>query len=261
MDAKNDLLLTILSKSDAVFWPVRRWDLPGTPTTFCEMRRQFQLTGVAWTSGASGDRQRKAEQRRLESLARAGDVELFRTKTRTVGVKLSAKTDDRLRRRIGVADYRHSLQFLDWLYALRGDLDGFDYDNGLPWSTEVTLSGIRWGDNANRGYYVLLTEDMFPLLQRGLVLSNCSGQGHCSYGLTTEGWTLAEKRIQTGKAATSFPPAPPKPGNSELNERYGDLRMAEIQRIEQTKPADPRDLGMIPLSVSLPLRRFEIQKT
>jgi hypothetical protein len=264
MDSRDETLLAILAKTDAVFWPIRNHDTPGR-RAFYERRRAFLSAGLPWASGAASEAGRKAAQRELDALRAEGLVKTYNPRgARTLGVRLTGTADDCLRRKLGLATYADALGFLDELYRRREDPDGFDgigtgTGGGLPWSSEQALTGIRWGDNDKRVYYVLLTEDLLPLLWRGLVESNSSVQGHVWYGLTAEGYELAAGRDETGEACLDYPPPLPEPGDDEAFAFYHDRRREEIDAIESATPKDTRDLGDIPLPVCPILRRWRKQ--
>jgi len=262
MNDRNEILLSILAKADAVFWPIRNHDTPGR-TLFYERRRVFLSAGVPWASGAASEAGRKAAQRELDALRGEGLVKAYNPRgARTLGVRLTGSADDDLRRMIGLATYADALGFLDELYRRRHDPDGFDgIGTGAggkpPWSSEEALTGIRWGDNDNRGYYVLLTYDLYPLLWRGLVKSNSSVRGHVWYGLTAKGYELARRRDEAAQATGEHPPVPPEPGDEDAFDFYHDRRMEEIDAIECGTPKDSRDLGDIPLPVCPTLRKWQ----
>jgi hypothetical protein len=67
----NETMLTILAKTDAAFWPVRKNDVPGR-VLFYERRWAFLTAGLPWASGKMSEAGRKAAQRDLEALADAG---------------------------------------------------------------------------------------------------------------------------------------------------------------------------------------------
>lgn len=262
MTKRDEQLLTILARTDAIFWPIRKHDVPGH-VLFCERRWGFPMAGVPWASGALTEGTRKIAQRELEDLASAKLVVTFKPRAaRTLGVKLTDEADDALRRRIGMATYADALPILDELFRLRDDGDGCDglgcgRPGGLPWASEQRLTGVRWGDNANRGHYVLLTEDLFPLLWRGLVASNSSVQGHVWYAPTAAGYELAQERAAAG-LAQDYPPPPPEAGDVGAYDFYHGLRQAEIAAIEAGRPAALNEIGDIPLPVCPILRKWYV---
>jgi hypothetical protein len=272
MDKDSRILLTILAKTDAFFWPIRNHQVPGR-VLFYERRRDFLSSGIPWRSGATSERARKGSQRELEALAAGGLVTLYNPRGgRVCGVRLTPVTDDTLRRQIGLADYAAALPGLDELYRRRDDPEGFDglgcglpagrrgREAGLPWTSEESLTGIRWGDNEKRQAYCLLTEKFFPLLWRGLVKSNASVQGHVWYGLTTAGYELAQQRAASGQATAKFPPPVPD-GDPDAYEFYHAARIREVRAIEAGRPENASELGDIPLPVCPALRQFLLEKT
>ncbi len=256
MEKRDEQLLTILAKTDAVFWPIRKHDVPGR-VLFYERRWAFPTAGVTWASGAVSEAGRKAAQRDLEALLSAKLVKTYNPRGgRTLGVRLTEAADDTMRRMIGLATYADSLPFLDELYCRLDDGDGCNF-LGRPWTSEESLTGVRWGDNDNRGYYVLLTEDLYPLLWRGLVESNASIQGHVWYGLTAAGYELARERAEDGQASRDYPPPPPAEGDEEAFDFYHDARMQDVKALEAGEPRDSRELGAIPMPVCPVLRKWQ----
>jgi hypothetical protein len=256
MDRRDELLLTILAKTDAVFWPIRKHDVPGR-VLFYERRWAFPTAGVPWASGAVSEAGRKAAQRELEGLQSARLVKTYNPRGgRTLGVRLTEGADDAMRRMIGLATYADSLPFLDELYRRLADGDGCNF-LGRPWTSEESLTGVRWGDNDNRGYYVLLTQDLYPLLWRGLAESNASSQGHVWYGLTAAGYELARERDEDEQASREYPPPPPEEGDEEAFDFYHDARIEDVKTLEAGSPKDPREIGQIPMPVCPVLRQWE----
>jgi hypothetical protein len=255
MKANDEILLTILAKTDAAFWPIRNHDCPGR-VLFYERRWGFLTAGLPWASGAASDAGRKAAQRDLEKLAAPGKVLTYKPRgVRTLGVRLSEKADDAMRRMIGLATYADALPLLDELHRRLTDGDGCD-EGGRPWTSEQSLTGVKWGDNERRGYYVLLTEDAYPLLWRGLVESNASMQGHVWYGLTAAGLALAQERDRAG-AAQEWPPSEPADGEEGASDFYLATRRAEIAAIEAGSPEDKNEIGGIPMPVCPSLRKCQ----
>jgi hypothetical protein len=156
----------------------------------------------------------------------------------------------------------------------REDPGGFDGlgggTGGFPnWTSEQALTGVRWGDNKNRGAGVLLTQDLFPLLWRGRVKSGASIQGHVWYAPTAAGFELAERREADGRAVSwrrpwycaggdedAGPPWANQPDCEAAYDRYHDERQAEIERIANAKPSDTREIGALPLPVCPVLRKW-----
>jgi hypothetical protein len=257
MEKRDEQLLTILAKTDAVFWPIRKHNVPGR-VLFYERRWAFPTAGVPWASGVVSEAGRKAAQRELEALLSAKLVKTYNPRGgRTLGVRLTETADDAMRRMIGLATYADSLPFLDELYHRMDDGDGCNF-LGRPWTSEESLTGVRWGDNDNRGYYVLLTEDLYPLLWRGLVESNASVQGHVWYGLTAAGYELASKRADNRQASREYPP--PAEGDEDVFDFYHDARMQDVKALETGEPEDSREIGAIPMPVCPVLRKWQSAK-
>jgi hypothetical protein len=265
---ENEILLTLLARTDATFWPTRNFAVPGTGL-FYERRRDYLTHGLPWSSkGGTDEQARKSSQRELDGLAKNGLVQTFGPRGRTRGERLTAAADDNLRRRIGIATYADSLALLDELYRRRDDDDGFDglgdglpagkrdREPGLPWTSEVSLADIQWGDDAQRGYYVLLFEDFAPLLWRSLVRSGSDSHGRVWYSPTATGYALAEQRHATGLAIQKYPPEPLDGGDADGYDFYRAARMLEIDGIRNGTPAQRSEIGDLPLTCSPALRKY-----
>lgn len=249
------ILMTILAKTDAVFWPIRNHNISGR-VLFYERRREFMECGLPWASGETSEAGRKAAQRDLEALASAGKVLVFKGRERTLGVRLSEKADDDIRRMICLATLADALMVLDELYRRLNDGDVCDFV-GKAWTSEQSLTGIEWGDHEQRWHYVRLTENVYPLLWRGLVESNASIRGHVWYRLTDAGLKLAQERVKNGQSRRQYPPK--QRTNKQFDETarrfYLDEQRREIDALESDKPKDHNDLGEIPMPVSTTLRK------
>lgn len=256
MKKYEETLLAILAKTDATFWPSRTRGVSARALSF-ERRRAFPTVGVPWSSGAVTEAGRKSAQRELEALLSAKLVETYNPRGgRTLGVRLTDTADDATRRMIGLATYADSLPFLDELHRRLSDGDAAVF-LGRPWTSEESLTGIQWGDNERRVYYALLTEDLYPLLCRGLVEGNSSMLGHCWYGLTAVGHELARQRAEDGQASREYPPPPPEEGNAEALAFYRARRREEIGAIESATPKDTREIGRVPMPVCPVLRKWQ----
>ena len=247
---RETLLLRILGESDSIYWPYR--GIAMIPrSVYYERRAAFLARGIPWISGALHAGDRKAVERLLGDLATAGEVILLRSPggRKTVGIRLSDATDDAMRHLIGLSTHNESLAHLDELYRhLHADDNSFFL--GQSWRGENLLTGIEWGDNANRGAYVCLTEDMYPLMWRRLVISGSTIYGHVSYALSRAGAELGRERASAGRASSEYPPTPPAKGNEKAYTYYHDARMAMVQALETAKPKLTNELGSIPLPLS-----------
>jgi len=251
MDTNNGILLTILSKSDALFMPLRGDCFRRTPTW--ERRQLFADSGIEWPCVDRTPAGRQAARREAGKLQAGGDVQILGAASSKLRVRLTPAADDAMRFSIGLNDYAASLSWLDELYRLRADADGFD-DGAFSWTSEAVLTGTAWGRDSERWRYVALSEAVMPVLHRGLVISNCSTQGHCWYSLTPTGLQLAEERAESGLAVET--PMRADITDMELYVLYDDARRSEIERLGKVPKFDPREISPIPLPVHAPLRRF-----
>ena len=254
----NMLLLGLLAENDGLHWPVR--GLKMTARSVCyERRRDFLQRGHRWSSGGLTANARKSSQRRFELLVAKGDVIAFGPAGRTTGARLTEDCDDRLRHELGIADYDQALGGLDALYHRRGDPDGFDGlgvgREGFPaWTSEATLTGIPWGRDEDRDCYIMLYEDLAPLLWRALVRSNSSVLGHTWYAMTKEGYELASRRARAGQTR-QFPPSIGG-GDDALYAYYVEQRREAVEAIEAAAPQNRQEIGDCPLPACPVLRKY-----
>lgn len=248
MDKKQEMILGLLARCDAVFWPTRTWQI--RRGGFFEARRDYLVKGLSWASGQTDAASRMAASRELDELVADGTILACRPRGgRVAGVRLAPEADDEARRLIGLNVYEAALPFLDELHRRMAD-DDARADWVKPWVREVTLTGIDYSDKANRGAYVMLTCDMYPLLWRDLVWSNSDGFGRVWYRTTPTGEALALQRISDGTASVDFPPELPTPGDEDLYDWYVDRRQAEIRALAAMPEPEPNNVGTIPLSCS-----------
>jgi len=253
MDAKNDILLTILARTDALFMPLRGNCFKRTAAW--ERRKLFADCGIDWPEQDRTPSGRQAARREAADLKASGDIEVLGAGGSNLRCKLTSEADDGLRQAIGLNNYAGSLLWVDELWRLRDSPDGFD-DADLSWTSEAALTGTPWGCDDLRWKYVELSESLMPALHRGLIESGCSSQGHCWYGLSGEGLTLAQMRAENG-LATESPVLPDLLRNDErLYPLYSAERREEVTRLAKLKPLDPREISPMPLPVHPPLRRL-----
>lgn len=266
MDLADDILLSILVATDAIFIPDRDPRDHVRHVVLYERRRDFPLRGVPWGSEmvapGLGDAGRKEVQRTLETLAAQGLVESFRPHgVKTLGVKLTDRSEAKLRARCGLPGMPESFAELDRLYRFLVDFDMTSCEFlGRIWTPEPTFTGVRWGDNDRRHAYVELEERFLPALNRNLLISNCSVRGHCWYSINQAGFKLAEQRAETG----AIPEAPadlPARDEEARCEYYTRLHDA-LADLRTGTPENDREIGDYPMPVCpLPrLTRAELEE-
>ncbi|MFB3892047.1 MAG: hypothetical protein ACE15C_08490 [Phycisphaerae bacterium] len=246
MDAKTELLLTILGRTDATFWPCRS-HVPRVRAVVYERRRDFMARGLAWASGATTAAERMRASRQLRRLGRRLTITGGRA-GRAMAVKLADKTYDDLRRLCGVATMADSLPLLDELLR-RADGPDTGTCLGRRWTSEQELTGVKWGGDT--AAYAHLSTAALPLLARGFVESNASCQGHVWYALTPAGRDLAQARVADG-LARPYTPIAPTPADAEAVGAYDAASADELAALAKAAPESKQELGLVPLPVSMP---------
>lgn len=250
MDLIDNVLISILAATDAIFIPDRDPRHPVRHVALYERRRDFPMRGVSWGSdrvlpglGAAG---RKQVQRVVEHAIGKGLVHAFKPRTKTLGVRLTDEGDTRARALAGLPAFADALAMLDQIRAFVVAIGG-----GRRWIPETWLAGVEWGDNSRRRAFVAVEEYLLPALQRGLVISNGSIRGHIWYDLTDAGLALAKRRA-AGKAITPASVMPPAPDNEARCEYYERVR-DELAALCSAQLENEREIGEIPLSLGIGL--------
>jgi hypothetical protein len=249
MDLIDNVLISILAATDAIFIPDRDPCHPVKHVALYERRRDFPMRGVPWGSdrvlpglGAAG---RKQVQRVVEQAIGKGLVHAFKPRAKTLGVRLTDEGDARARAIAGLPGYADALAMLDQIRALVTALGG-----GRRWIPETWLAGLDWGDDSRRRAFVAVEEYLLPALHRGLVVSNGSIRGHTWYDLTPAGLALTKRR------ASKPAPAPAdKFPESEIEARgeYYERVHQELASLCSAQVENEREIGEIPLSLGIGL--------
>ena len=247
MDLKTSILVQILADTDALFLPNRTWNFT-KPTNLFFGRRNYGKMGVAWASGQKTVAGRKAAQRALEALAREGLVTVFRkNNTKTTGVKLTEEGEARARELCGLLRLADSW----WICTKLAELSkppgkAKTYDD--VWiSEEEILILPRPSEGEDQVAFLgglIFTEDMFlPALSRGWAVASSTIHGNVYYALTQAGWD----------ALNAEPPAerPKVVPSHEAHEAYLDRVREQLDHLEHDRPENPREIGMLPLPVSM----------
>lgn len=254
MDLIDNVLISILAATDAIFIPDRDPRHPVRHVALYERRRDFPMRGVSWGSdrvlpglGAAG---RKQVQRVVEQAIAKGLVLAFKPRTKTLGVRLTDEGDTRARALVGLPRFAEALAMLDQVRALTVALGG-----GRRWIPETWLAGVEWGDNSRRRAFVAVEEYMLPALHRGLVISNGSIRGHIWYDLTPAGLAVTKRRA--GGKVTAAPDSMtlPAPDDEARGEYYARVR-DELAALCSAQLENEREIGEIPLSLGIGLPTY-----
>ena len=247
MDLRTSILVQILADTDALFIPNRSWDFP-RPTNLFFGRRNYGKMGVAWASGQKTTAGRKAAQRALEALAKDNLVYTFRPNhAKTAGVKLTDEGEAQARELCGLLRLADSW----WICKRLADLSkppskAKTYDD--VWiSEEEILILPRSPEGEDQAAFLgglTLTEDMFlPALSRGWAIANSTIHGNVYYALTQAGWDVLDDEPPAER-----PEVDPSP---EANKAYLDRVREQLDHLEHDRPENPREIGMLPLPVSM----------
>jgi len=241
MDLRTSILVQILGDTDAVFIPMRTWTRPGPPNRYFA-RRDYLKQGVPWRSHGADESERKQIQRALDRLAKAGKVTVFRPRRgKVLGVRLTDASDLATRRLVGLPGLAAAWWSCRKLARHSRTPAAYLTDLYVP---ERKLIG-EWEPERYRQEAVIVEDMLLCALVRGWVDSNADSQGRVSYTLTEAGRTWLD--------ATPEPVDDDLPVNAvdqEAREVYDDMVKAGLIRLDTATPADPRELGMIPLPVA-----------
>jgi hypothetical protein len=251
----DQILLAVLSATDAVFLPDRDPLAHPRHVVIHERRQGFVHGGVPWASErvlpGLDDAARKQVQRSLDELALEGLVLTYQPKgAKTLGVRLAHSGDARARALVGLPTLHDAVGLL----AQLADITRHDATCaflGRTWVAETALAGVRWGDHANRHRFVEIEDRLLPALVRGWAVSNCSVQGHCWYSITSAGRELLTQQpaVAMTEGVVSC--------ESARREYYHRVRQ-ELLTLAAAKPECEREIGEIPMPVSPMSPRQEV---
>lgn len=234
------MLLNILARADALFWPCRTQNMEAR-RAIAELRDEYRELGLAWRVGGDSTA-RQAKLRELDALAEAGRLCATRTPGRqSVYVKLPDAVDNELRRQACLADYDAAVGLLGWIKS-EIDAGGCYTLAGRAWVREPHLAGVEYGGPDVGRILGGYAECMLPLLVRGLADSNADCQGRVWYALTPEGEPLAEAMIEACRM-----PAISDPDDADARKTYLQSTQRERSWLEDRTPREPRGIGPIPM--------------
>lgn len=239
----NQTLLSILASVDALFSPYRGPRGSVGRAGASDLRRRYREFGLPWGMGGN-DRDRKAGQRELNELERSGRLVINRAGGKAVHVRLSDSEDDAMRKAVCLDTFHTSLDLLDHF----GELieKGFGYESQkCTWIRETTLwnSAIDAPmDNPTDGKDLgRLEEWAFPLLVRGLLVSNSDLEGRAWYSMTPAGVSLLGRAKDKAKVLS----APRNP--SESRRAYLDYFNNFRSDLTSLEPETPGEIGPVPM--------------
>ena len=243
MDAQHESLVKILALTDAVWFPLRRWDNPKAPANLYFARLDFRRFGVVWASDEASEAGRKAAQRMLEAMTQDGLVVTSRPRrVKTLAVRLTDAGETMARDLCGLptildaapwealakiaAQSKRPPTLLEELWIPENKL------------VEAPHDEKRWTQEALDNFRDL-EFDLLPALSREWVESNSSVY-NAFYSLTGAGWErldqgAPEPRQQRGR------------GDVAAGELYAQVSRRALEAWGTKEPDNPNELGMIGL--------------
>lgn len=244
MTRRDELLLKILAEIDAVFLPLRNWTRP-LPTVLYERRRDYPSMGIRWTPGNPTETGRKQAQRDLEDLVDTGLAISCRPKNvKTLGVRLTDHGESYARALFGIDALGCALEALRTINRLADHPDAA----GRGCVCEDLITGIPHveaaGNRDKKIEYSAMESTALPALIRGWMESNSDIHGRVWYWLTDAGRGVLENPPTWDFVLPDEVEGAWDFWNEKLN--------AAIELLNAAVPQDRRELGYIPIPVSLP---------
>jgi hypothetical protein len=231
------ILIEVLAGQDAVWRPLRKidWDSTGTPAALYRARCAFPGAGAPWQSDSAGEADRKRDLRRLERLADAEMVSLFRPAARSIGARLTDAGEALAR---AVADLPNLDEGHEWMGRLLRYGPDASVNECVLYSGDPTANYPPEIEEADLAF---LQAALLPALSRGFVTAGSDVAGRVYYSIEPAGIGWARG------------PAPEMPELPPCDDALADLyvaltrdRRAEYRR----QPKRDGELGFIPLPVS-----------
>ena len=245
MEPDESVALAILAATDAVWLPLRHWS-PPEPANSYLARRDFAHQGVPWHSGEGSEAGRKESQRLVEGLAGQGRLDLFRPRgVKAISVRLTEEGDLWARDLCELPGVETALARLAEVVRMCARL-------GRVCVAEEALAGVAWGTPGSGKVYARVEDEVLPALVRGWLVSSATCFGQVYYHATAGGKrALAERPVQ----ATAVGPCGAVVVRSERGkEAYGFYLLcldAALARLRTAEPSDAREIGELPLPVSM----------
>ena len=258
-ELNDQVLVSVLAATDALWLPNRHPGNRERDATVNLRRRDFPKYGVPWNSSkiipGANEAARKEIQREVETQATYGLLVQARRAERTQALRLTERGAAYARFIVGLP-LTDALPILDRLWDMRDDPRGTDFLN-RPWAPETALTGSSWGSPGADEAFAECETMLLPALAEGLVISNCSLQGHGWYSLTPLGAKLAKERIEEGERGG--PRTMPDGARKEAAEFYLERIEAELALLGVPPLESGGELGLIPMPLH-PILRGQARK-
>ena len=239
MNEQDRIMTAILSRTDAIFRPLRSmdWASPG-PTNLWQARQDFLTGGVGLNAGGS-EVNRKEHQRLLDGLV--GDGLITKSGSgRAARFKLIDVSEAHIRALCGLPSLADSYEFLIRVIDLERETD-----HG-PLTPEYILTGTT-----NYEQSPDFTHKIFEL---ELLVLPAIIHGWLDAGSDIHGRTYFSATALGRQIATSLPPSPPAnlPSYDDAtNDLYLSTRRKYREELRTAKPKNPSEIGFVPLPCSI----------
>jgi hypothetical protein len=251
----DQIMLSILAATDAVFIPDRDPGARPRHAVICERRWALAKAGIPWSSEkvqrGLDETGRKQVQRALDDLVGRNRVVSFQPHAaKTLGVRLTNTGDSYARALAGLSGVADAVPMIERLMELESGPDACGF-SGRVWVSETVLAGIGWGGNEHRHGSVEVEEKLLPALARGWAKSNCSANGHGWYGVWPKGRTDLRKFLPSIELPTAT--------ENARSEYYYRVR-EELEELATAQPRCDREIGEMPMPVC-PIRIVDMKRT
>lgn len=234
------LLIRTLGDQDGLWLPQRDWSKPQAAANRYFLRQHWRETGLPWRTGSSIAGRRVQISRQLEDAQGQGLVEVNRGSGKFPRVKLTDIGEALARRTLGQVGIDSALYFIQELLLERSS-------NSTDWTSEYVPGLDCEGGGVINGKRLGGIEQLsLPALARGWVEASSDVRGHVRYRVTEDGLrvidTLEITEADLGEVQT----------DPELEDVYVHAVHGMLTRLQEEPPEDSRQLGAIPLPVSMP---------
>lgn len=237
MEPTKAILLTLLAEERALFRPFRSidWTTPGMSAVVWERQLDYREKGLPWTQ-TGGDAERKANQRVIAELIQRRLVKPYGGAKRT-HLALSNRG-----RAMAVALANVPGDDAGW--ATVKEVLRFSRKPGVL-VAELLLARLpAYSADQNASDALWVTEALaLPGLVQGWLIAHSDYFGRAYYMATTTGADIV--------ARPEPRPTERPPKTTEEAESFFDVTFAEARRrLQNAKPTNARDLGILPLTAS-----------
>jgi hypothetical protein len=181
MTEKEQILIRILSRTDAIFWPCRSWQGCLQQTLAEHRKRYLSGSGVPWHSASLGGRSNPT--RLLSELEQAESIQCFREATKVRFARLTPESETTTRALIGLSSRAAGLLTLKKLKEARVEKDHFR----AGWISEKELTGCDYNSPKIETELLIVQNFSLSALAAGWVEFNSSTLGHGFYRITPSG--------------------------------------------------------------------------